>query len=93
MQTVPFGDLAEALREMAVFDRMLLQFAGVAELRGRGFGATPREVKAWRDRIERVENTARMLTILIPHEHVVRGLDPDLAVVPAPAPESLIRDR
>jgi hypothetical protein len=73
-----FGETAQALREMATFDRAALHLHGVAELRGRGLPATASELAAWRRRIQLVEGAAELLTILIPHEQAVRGLDPQL---------------
>lgn len=76
MNALEFGNLAEALQEVAVFEKAVMQLAGIAELRGRGLPATVLEAKAWRDRVERIERAAKIFTLMIPHEQAIRSLDP-----------------
>lgn len=72
-----FADLAEALRDIGRFERQRLHFIDLLKAQGRYLpSAEEMDLSTWRRRTGLIEQSAELITILAPHEDVVRELDP-----------------
>ncbi len=74
-----FADAAEALRDLARFERHRLYMTELLASQGRMVPPAQDELSGWRRRTALVEQSAELITILAPHEEAVRALDPLLA--------------
>ena len=74
-----FADAAEALRDLARFEQHRLYMTQLMVSQGRMVQPSDAELSGWQRRTALLEQSAELITILVPHEETVRELDPLLA--------------
>lgn len=74
-----FADAAEALRDIARWEKQRLHLIDLLASQGRMPAASGAELSGWRIRTALIEQSAELITILVPHENAVRALDPLLS--------------
>lgn len=74
-----FAEIAEALRDIARWERSRIQLIQDLAMVGRVRDASDMELGGWKARAERLTQAAEVFTVLVDHETAVRSLDPLLA--------------